>query len=190
VISSISLVICLCNMHRPVNGRRTSYLIAAERLASIKNKLSHWTPWQQVKNISNRTEPQCEHSKPRGNIRNSEDSKWIHARISPLIKAIILQWSRKHGLGLLYIISQDLLKQNYSPSWDSNICKCFTYCFLVEWKDEQLLKVVHFKKKDVHVFLSSVEKKLRFLMKTSGFFSKYGLQWGPNGSRSNYTAYM
>jgi len=100
VISSISLVICLCNMHRPVNGQRTSYLIAAERLASIKNKLSHWTPWQQVKNISNRTEPQCEHSRPRGNIRNSEDSKWIHARISPLIKAIILQWSRKHGLGL------------------------------------------------------------------------------------------
>jgi len=61
---------------------------------------------------------------------------------------------------------------------------------LVEWKDEQLLKVVHFKKKDVHVFLSSVKKKLRFLMKTSGFFSKYGLQWGPNGSRSNYTAYI
>jgi len=56
--------------------------------------------------------------------------------------------------------------------------------------------VVHFKKKnkkktfanviqDVYVFLSSAEKKLRFLMKTFQDFSPYnGLQWGPNGSRS------
>jgi len=38
---------------------------------------------------------------------------------------------------------------------------------------------------DVHILLSSVEKKLRFLVKT-GFqdFSPYnGLQWEPNGSR-------
>lgn len=33
-------------------------------------------------------------------IRNSEDRKWIHAGIFPLIKPITLQWSRKHGLGL------------------------------------------------------------------------------------------
>jgi len=58
--------------------------------------------------------------------------------------------------------------------------------------------VIHFKRKkkllliiyphviqDVHVFLSLVEKKLRFLMKTfQDFFPYNGLQWGPNGSRS------
>jgi len=38
---------------------------------------------------------------------------------------------------------------------------------------------------DVHVFLSSVEKKLRFLMKTFQDVSPYnGLHWKPNCSRS------
>ncbi len=38
------------------------------------------------------------------------------------------------------------------------------------------------------VFLSSVEKKLRFLMKTFQEFSPYSeLQWTPNGWRSNYS---
>jgi len=36
---------------------------------------------------------------------------------------------------------------------------------------------------DVHVFLSSVEKKLRFLIKTFQDLSPYnGFQWEPNGS--------
>jgi len=36
---------------------------------------------------------------------------------------------------------------------------------------------------DIHVILSSVEKKLRFLMKTLQDFSPYnGLYWAPNGS--------
>jgi len=39
--------------------------------------------------------------------------------------------------------------------------------------------------KIIHVILSSVEKKLRFLMNTFQDFSPYnGLQWEPNGSRS------
>jgi len=55
----------------------------------------------------------------------------------------------------------------------------------------KLKGVVHFKKKmliiysphviqDLHVILSSVEKKLRFLINILGFSPYNGLQWGPN----------
>jgi len=41
---------------------------------------------------------------------------------------------------------------------------------------------------DVHVFLSLVEKKLRFLMKTFQDFSPYNtLQWSPNGPKDTFS---
>jgi len=55
---------------------------------------------------------------------------------------------------------------------------------VVHLKKKKLLIIYHVIQ-DVHVILSSVEKKLRFLMKTFLDFSPYNaLHWEPNGSRS------
>ncbi len=75
-------------MHKPVNGQRTRYLIAETSIyqkTSTVNKcpqdFSHWSPWQQVKNISNRKQQpshlQMTGTTP-GRFRRNSDLIWRH----------------------------------------------------------------------------------------------------------------